>query len=206
MIDTTRGCESRNPEVVGARKWWEQGCVFGALSSPITVDWQGRGLQSMAAQRFTFFSGHTCGRSCTGFLDEKKESGTLLITGTLQHANLVWRGKTGATYTKWDILMVRWSGSLRWWEGGKGWDSFLQVVQVLGFFLAVVFFQMRDGCSNMSPTSGDSCHSVPVLSSSAKVFEPGRGPRVQGGTRQHNTPHASRQQGGWESNNAIVGA
>ena len=41
------------------------------------------------------------------------------------------RRKAGVVHTNWDNLMVRWSGSQRWWEVSNDWKSFVKTAEEL---------------------------------------------------------------------------
>ena len=41
------------------------------------------------------------------------------------------RRRAGVVHTNWDNLMVKWSGSQRWWEVSKDWKSFVQTAEDL---------------------------------------------------------------------------
>ena len=82
--------------------------------------------------------------------DKKKTKQTdQMMRSMLMHASPMWREKkstnakvlgpknkskmkrrrAGVVHRSWDSLMTKWSGSQRWWETSKGWDSFVSTAE-----------------------------------------------------------------------------
>ena len=144
MVDTLHGWERRNLDLMSSRRWAQTG---------LSLEWFRANQITKARQRFAKGGGEDIEYLVLQriwsykekIFDKKMNKMTdKMMRNILTHAKLEWREqrstsarvldpknqdrmrrrRSGVVHTNWDNLMVKWSGSQRWWEVSNDWKSY----------------------------------------------------------------------------------
>ena len=151
MVDTLHGWESRNLDLMSSRRWAQTG---------LSLEWFRANQIRKASQRFADGGGEIIEYlvlqriwSYKEKIFDKKRNNISdnMMRNILTHANPEWREqrsicarildpknqdrmkrrRAGVVDTIWDNLMLKWTGTQRWWETSNDWKSFVKTAEDL---------------------------------------------------------------------------
>ena len=149
VVDTLHCWESRNSDLMSSRRWAQTGLSlvwFRAnqirKARQRLAEGGGENIAYLVLQRIWNYFQKTFDKKRNNMTDK-------MMRNILTHANPEWREqrsicarildpknqdrmkrrRAGVVHTIWDNLMMKWSGSQRWWDVSNDWKSFVQTAE-----------------------------------------------------------------------------